>query len=650
MPIIPFSPDEAERHALLGSLNLLDTAPEPVFDRVTRLASRLLGVPCAVFSLLDADRQWYKSRIGIDVEETPREHSLCAHAVQQSAPLVVADASLDERFRDNPMVAGPPHARFFASIPIRVASGVAIGALCVVDTAPRTLPDADLEVLVDLAELIAQKIRYRERLSQAQDRLEHSGSRALSSEALFRSVFDLASVGIALVGLDGRWLRANARMCDIVGYSQEQLAGKTFQQLTHPDDLPSDLALLARLERDDVTQYQLDKRYLRADGSHVWVNLNVNTKRGAGGEAEYYVIVVKDITAQKAAQDALRQLHADLEARVQARTAELREANLQLREALARQAQAEEALRERETELSSVIEHANDAYIALDETDLVTTWNRQAEETFGWSRQEALGKPLVELIIPQEVASAYREDMEIFRATGSSSMLNQRLELPARRKDGSGLVVEVRTRPLLVNGRRILSTFVHDISERKRLEAQREYESRHDALTGLLNRRAMADMLPLAQARARRNRQALALLFIDLDGFKAVNDTWGHDAGDLLLRTVAHRIAATLRQSDTAFRLAGDEFTVILEALGQGCDAAAVAAKLVEAIALPLALPSGVAQVGASIGIGLFQPDSAASPETLVKEADGWMYRAKQAGRGQVLPHSQSGPGNAAAA
>jgi len=107
---------------MLDALHLLDTPPEPAFDRVTRLASRLLDVPMALFSLVDADRQWFKSRVGLDAEETPREYAFCAHAIGMSAPLVVNDALEDGRFSDNPLVNGPPKIRFYAGVPIRTTA------------------------------------------------------------------------------------------------------------------------------------------------------------------------------------------------------------------------------------------------------------------------------------------------------------------------------------------------------------------------------------------------------------------------------------------------------------------------------------------------------------------------------------------------
>jgi GAF domain-containing protein len=131
----------------------LYTAPEPVFDQITRLTARLLGVPIAVFSLIDKDRQWFKSRSGVDVQHTSREVAFCAHAILQSAPLVVPDATADPRFEDNALVNGDPHIRFYAGAPIRSAGGHALGTLCTIDSRPCQLSADDLEILRDLADI-----------------------------------------------------------------------------------------------------------------------------------------------------------------------------------------------------------------------------------------------------------------------------------------------------------------------------------------------------------------------------------------------------------------------------------------------------------------------------------------------------------------
>ena len=601
---------------MLDALHLLDTPPEPVFDRVTRLASRMLDVPMAMFSLVDADRQWFKSRVGMESAETPREYAFCAHAIGMSTPLVVQDALEDGRFSDNPLVNGPPRIRFYAGVPIRTTAGLAIGTLCALDTRPRTLSEDEAALLNDLAAILTKEVQYRERMAVAREQLARSNEVLGASEARFRSVFDIASVGIALVAPDGGWISVNKALCDVVGYSEEELWRLTFQQITHPDDVAADLELLRAMERGELDQYQLEKRYIRRDGSTVWINLDVSPKRNADGQVEYYVSVIKDIDAQKTAQAALTALNLELERRVEARTAELRA---------------------REAEIRSVVENAYDAYISLDEQGLVTAWNRQAEDTFGWPREEALGRSLDDLIIPEEYRERHRHGMQRFLATRFASAVDQRLELPALRRDGSALTVEVRIRALESNGRTVFSAFLHDITERKQEQAQREYENRHDLLTGLLNRRALLEAIPVAQSRASRSGKAVGMLFIDLDGFKAVNDSLGHEAGDILLREIAGRLRAGVRKTDSVYRLAGDEFTVLLEDMADTFDDAhTVAEKLISSISEPVMLPGRAMRVRASIGISLDSGKAVRSPDELMKEADHFMYQAKKAGRGRV--------------
>jgi PAS domain S-box-containing protein len=488
MPASLLPPDESERQELLDSLKILDTAPEPVFDQVTRLTSRLLGVPMAAFSLIDRDRQWFKSRIGLDAPETSREVAFCGHAILQSTPLIVPDATVDPRFAGNSLVTGDPNIRFYAGVPVRSAGGLALGTLCAIDSKPRQLSDDELDTLSDLADIVSKEIQYRETLAVARQSVERSGDVIARSEARFRSVFDLASIGMAMLAPDGGWLSVNEALCRIVGYSPDELYRMTFREITYPPDLDTDLALLGQLTVGEIDQYQMEKRYIRKDGSLVWINLNVTKKTGPEGDLMYYIAAIKDIRAQKEAEAALRALHADLELRVETRTRELNDAVAMLQSAMARQQQAEQLLKDREAELRSVIENANDAYIGLDHDGIVRDWNREAETIFGWRAAEAIGLPLDELIIPAEMGAMHRRGMARYLATGEATILGKRLELPAVRKDGSRLTVEVRMTALEVKGTTVFSAFLHDITERKMLEAQREYDSRHDALTGLLNR------------------------------------------------------------------------------------------------------------------------------------------------------------------
>lgn len=149
--------NEKSRLAALHALRILDTEPEERFDRVTRLATKLFNVPIALVSLVDKDRQWFKSSIGLDVKETPKEYSFCGHAIHQSNILIVEDTLQDKRFSDNPLVLGSPYIRFYAGQPITSPCGENIGTLCIIDTKSRTLSAEDIISLTDLAALVSDE-------------------------------------------------------------------------------------------------------------------------------------------------------------------------------------------------------------------------------------------------------------------------------------------------------------------------------------------------------------------------------------------------------------------------------------------------------------------------------------------------------------
>jgi diguanylate cyclase (GGDEF)-like protein len=150
--------DERTRLETLRSLKLLDTSPSERFDRLTRIARRMFGVPVSLVSLIDDNRQWFKSRQGLDATETPRDISFCGHAILGDDIFIVPDATKDNRFIDNPLVTDEPNIRFYAGVPLRVSNGSKIGTLCIIDEQPREFSEEDLELLRDLAEMAQQEI------------------------------------------------------------------------------------------------------------------------------------------------------------------------------------------------------------------------------------------------------------------------------------------------------------------------------------------------------------------------------------------------------------------------------------------------------------------------------------------------------------
>ena len=159
----PLPRNESKRLHALRELLILDTPPEERFDRISAFAAKEFDVPIALISLVDENRQWFKSRVGLDACETSREVSFCGHALSMDVPLVIEDALLDERFADNPLVTGPPHIRFYAGAQLRLASGLVVGTLCLIDQAPRRLDEMDLGILGSLRALVVEELTARPR-------------------------------------------------------------------------------------------------------------------------------------------------------------------------------------------------------------------------------------------------------------------------------------------------------------------------------------------------------------------------------------------------------------------------------------------------------------------------------------------------------
>ena len=293
-------------------------------------------------------------------------------------------------------------------------------------------------------------------------------TRLREAEERFRRSFEDAAIGMALVGTDGRWLRVNRSLCEIVGYPEEELLGKTFQDITHPDDLEIGLVELPRMLAGEVRTQQIEKRYLRKDGNVVWVLLTISLVHDEGDEPLYFVTQVQDVTG------------------------------------------------------------------------------------------------------------------------------------------------------------------------RKRMEERLRRQALHDSLTGLPNRQLFVDRLGHALRRTRRHGNRVAVLFMDLDKFKVVNDSLGHEAGDLLLTVVAQRLQRCLRPEDTLARFGGDEFVVLIDAVHDPAQAVQVAERITEDLRRPFILTGRELYVAASIGIAMGHARTH-DPDGLLREADTAMYRVKGEGGGYTV-------------
>lgn len=219
MQVAAVPPDERDRLGALRALGILDTPPEESFDRLARLAAALTGAPIALVSFVDADRQWSKAEVGIQVGETPRDVAFCAHAilVDGDRPFVVNDAAADRRFVDNPLVTGDPGIRFYAGQPLRAPGGERVGTLCIMDRQPRQLTGAHELVLADLTGL-AEDLLSRRILVDAVDRLEES-------ERQKALLLDTIHDGLVFQDASGRVVEWNPAAEQILGLSGPELRG-----------------------------------------------------------------------------------------------------------------------------------------------------------------------------------------------------------------------------------------------------------------------------------------------------------------------------------------------------------------------------------------------------------------------------------------
>jgi len=292
------------------------------------------------------------------------------------------------------------------------------------------------------------------------------------------------------------------------------------------------------------------------------------------------------------------------------------------------------AHREAETHLRAIIDNALDAVVQINSEADITGWNDQASNIFGWSRDEALGRKLHDLIIPQRYREEHLRDMEHLLAIGEGRILNSRIEKVGLHRDGHEFPVEWAITTIEVEGKYEISAFIRDITHKKQSEEIIWRQANFDKVTGLPNRHMFHERMEQEIRKAGRAGQQMALLFIDLDRFKEINDTLGHDAGDILLVETAHRISGCIRESDSVARFGGDEFTVILLEVEDTGNVERATQCILGKLAEPFQLRDEVVYISASIGITMY-PNDAANVEDLLKNADQAMYVAKSKGRNQ---------------
>lgn len=279
-----------------------------------------------------------------------------------------------------------------------------------------------------------------------------------------------------------------------------------------------------------------------------------------------------------------------------------------------------------------LFESAPDATLFVDEHGRIVLLNAQAERLFGYARSELLGRP-VEVLIPDRFGAKHAGLRRQYFRRPSPRFMGQTKELYGLAKDGREFPVEISLSPVRTTGGNLVATAVRDVSDRRQAEATIERMALQDALTGLPNRRQFQERLQQAISQAKRSRRHVGLMLLDLDGFKFVNDTYGHAMGDALLTQVAARLTDCVRETDTVARLGGDEFAVISPNIDSPEAAMALAERLVKALARSFWIDGREVHSGTSIGITVF-PHETGNTDQLLRFADLALYRAKDEGPG----------------
>src|SRR3984957_3506971 len=580
-----------------------NAALEAVLSSVTALIESAIARSVSSVSVLAADGQAFASLVAPQLPPAVREalgqarigirNGSCAASVYLGRKVLVADLAKDPFWQDARSAAGSAGLRAAWAMPITAAGGQVLGALGVYRTDVGVPSVAEETLMARAAQLAGIAIERR------------LGEEALrSSEAKFRGLFESIAEGVYQSGRDGRLLSVNPAFVAMLGYrSAEEIYALPSAAALYWD--PADRAEFAR--RVDSQGEIRDAEFLmrRRDGQQLVVLENARPMSDAAGRQVGYEGTITNITERK---------------------------------------RAEQAIFAEKERAQVTLESIGDAVISTDAEGRIEYINPVAESLTAWSLSDARGRPIGEVL--NLVNEITREPIEnpLVCALGRGETGPAADHSVLITRAGQEVAIQESAAPICDRQGRVIGAVIvfHDVTKERRLKRALSYQASHDALTGLINRREFDNRLHAAVLSAQRGEGAYALLYIDLDQFKVVNDTCGHQAGDRLLRDVTGLLQGRVRASDTIARLGGDEFGVLLE----GCtpeQSARVADGVRQAIKeYRFVWGATTLSVGASVGVVQISAETE-SVAAVMSAADIACYAAKDEGRNRIHVYEADG-------
>ncbi len=593
--------DEKARLEKIEYLGIINSQRSSYFDDVVRLAADLFACPIALVSVIGEHEQWHKAVCGIDLKSIPRDASFCNHTMMCGELMVVEDTTTDARFSANPFVVGPPHIRFYAGFPIRLTDGQLLGAVCVKDIRARTFSDSERQRLTCLGQIVEGLFHTFEKDVEAREAQQFGRTQMLVADRqsdLFEQIAAVSGVGGWELSMDEMkpiWTEQTRKIHEVDEDFVPTLEGAIE---FYPPEVRPILEQAINRAVENGEGWDLELPFITARHNRRWVHAVGKAAYEDGAPVRLFGSF-RDITDRK-------------------------KDELKLRE-------SEQLAREAKEELAVTVANMHEGVCVFDDEGKLRLWNRRYIEIFG--------KPVGEVRKGMSFGSILRNEIE----RGSIGVREREIVRRLREQLAKGKTTSYDYR--LGNGRSVNATYApmpgggwvatySDITEKVEASRMIEHAANHDTLTGLANRSLLNRTLEDAIATASNRGSRVGLMFIDIDWFKPINDSFGHIIGDELLKAVAERIKNCAGRSSLVARQGGDEFAILFKRADTSRNRLeSVAEDIIRKVSRPFQLEGLSIEITTSIGIAMMD-GAHDTTETLISRADSALYKMKESGRG----------------